>query len=203
MESDERGHTSARIAAVHRPGPAASKNEWRAWARRRRAEVDWAAVGEGVRHHLAAHLVGVDAGRVVVLYSSLPHEPPVDAVAGDPALAHLLFGLTRTEADALTVHPFASARDRHRYGFEQPVATSPMLDARSALFVVPGLAFDLVGIRLGHGGGYYDRLAATLPGAAWLGVTAAALVVPRLPAESHDLAVELLVTQAGVVSLQR
>lgn len=201
MDDDGRWHTRVRIAAVPRPDPAplpsASKDQWRAWARRRRGLLDWTAVGERVVGHLAAHLAGVEAGRLVVLYSALPHEPNVDAVATAGALRHLRFGLTRTAGPQLTVHPFDGVRERHRFGFAQPVAASPALAATEALFVVPGLAFDRMGVRLGNGGGYYDRLAETVPGASWLGVTAAALVVAELPAEPHDLAVDLLVTEEG------
>ncbi len=202
MQCDGRGHTRARIAAVRRPGPAASKDQWRAWARQRRAEVDWAAVGDRVRVHLVDALRSVEAGRVVVLFSALPHEPAVDAVASQPGCRHLVFGLTRTDA-TLSVHPFDSELERHRFGFDQPVASSPVLDATRALFVVPGLAFDRAGTRLGHGGGYYDRLAGSVPHATWWGVTAADLVVPRLPVEDHDLAVELLVTEAGIAAARR
>jgi 5-formyltetrahydrofolate cyclo-ligase len=128
---------------------------------------------------------------VVVLYAALGGEADIEAVATVPGLSHLRFGLTRTAADgSLTVHRFEAPRERHRFGFLQPRASAPVLAADAAVFVVPGLAFDHAGVRLGHGTGSFDRLAASLPAARWVGITAAALVVAALPAEPHDLRVE-------------
>ncbi|MEX2504362.1 MAG: 5-formyltetrahydrofolate cyclo-ligase [Egicoccus sp.] len=61
--------------------------------------------------------------------------------------------------------------------------------------IVPGVAFDLAGGRLGQGGGHYDRLLATLPTTATrIGVCFGCQVVPRVPREPHDAAVDLVVT---------
>ena len=66
--------------------------------------------------------------------------------------------------------------------------------------MLPGLAFDLFGNRLGRGAGYFDRLLrATRPDAKHVGVVAAALVVDRLPADDHDIPVEYLATEEGVI----
>ncbi len=68
--------------------------------------------------------------------------------------------------------------------------------------LLPGLAFDLWGGRLGRGAGYFDRLLmeidATVP---VVGVTPANLVVDRLPQEPHDLPVGHLATEEGVVEV--
>lgn len=62
--------------------------------------------------------------------------------------------------------------------------------------LVPGVAFDLAGGRLGQGGGHYDRLLAALPATATrIGVCFACQVVPRVPREPHDAAVDLVVTE--------
>lgn len=65
------------------------------------------------------------------------------------------------------------------------------------LILVPGLAFDFQGNRLGHGGGYYDRLLA-LPMAARafaVGLAYAFQMVPALPAEPWDRPVQAVVTE--------
>lgn len=65
--------------------------------------------------------------------------------------------------------------------------------------IVPGLAFDPRGGRLGSGGGHYDRLLATLPAdAARIGVGFTCQVVPWVPREPHDQPVSLLVTESAV-----
>ncbi len=66
--------------------------------------------------------------------------------------------------------------------------------------LLPGVAFDLHGNRLGHGAGYFDRLLpATREGAKLIGVVPVALVVDRLPVEAHDIAVRYLATEEGVI----
>lgn len=65
------------------------------------------------------------------------------------------------------------------------------------LILVPGLAFDTAGARLGYGGGYYDRLLA-LPLATTafvVGLAYAFQVVPRLPRQTWDRPVNAVVTE--------
>jgi len=65
--------------------------------------------------------------------------------------------------------------------------------------VVPGVAFDLQGRRLGSGQGFYDRLLARLrPDCARAGLCYDAQVVAQLPAEPHDQSVDLIVTERRV-----
>ena len=66
--------------------------------------------------------------------------------------------------------------------------------------LVPALAADLAGYRLGYGAGYFDRLLAGR-GARPFCVTAlpAGFVVESLPHEPHDIAVDLVVDEAGPV----
>lgn len=67
------------------------------------------------------------------------------------------------------------------------------------LFVVPGVAFDRRGGRLGYGRGYYDRLLAQARAdAAIVGVAFDVQVVERVPAEPHDVAMQLVVTESAV-----
>lgn len=65
--------------------------------------------------------------------------------------------------------------------------------------LVPGVAFDRCGGRLGHGAGYYDRLlggAGRLP--PLVGAAFEAQIVERVPMEPHDVFVDLVVTERGV-----
>ena len=59
--------------------------------------------------------------------------------------------------------------------------------------LVPGVAFDLDGRRLGRGKGYYDRLLATVTGAA-CGVAFDRQIVPRVPSEPHDARLNCILT---------
>jgi len=62
--------------------------------------------------------------------------------------------------------------------------------------LVPGVAFDAAGRRLGYGGGYYDRLLPLLaPGAARVVGAFDLQIVDRVPAAPHDLTVDAIVTE--------
>ena len=89
----------------------------------------------------------------------------------------------------------------HRLGFLQPHRTAPeVLPAELDMVLLPGLAFDLWGTRLGRGAGYFDELLSrTRPDAVAVGVTPAALVVDCLPVEPHDVRVSRLATEEGVI----
>jgi 5-formyltetrahydrofolate cyclo-ligase len=65
--------------------------------------------------------------------------------------------------------------------------------------VVPGVAFDPVGGRLGRGGGHYDRLLPSLPSdAPRIGMCFACQLVPMVPREPHDAAIDVVVSEHAV-----
>ncbi len=70
------------------------------------------------------------------------------------------------------------------------------------LCLVPGLAFDMLGYRIGYGKGYYDRFLAKTSVAA-LGLCYQELVLPCLPREACDRQVKLLVTEQGEILKSR
>jgi 5,10-methenyltetrahydrofolate synthetase len=68
------------------------------------------------------------------------------------------------------------------------------------LFVVPGLAFDLQGARLGRGGGWYDRALARYPQGIRVGFAYDFQVVSRLPEDPWDLRMHAVVTDARLIA---
>jgi 5-formyltetrahydrofolate cyclo-ligase len=70
--------------------------------------------------------------------------------------------------------------------------------------VIPGVSFDTLGYRLGHGAGYYDNLLARLrPGAVLAGLSFECQIVDELPIEPHDMGLHYVVTETTVYVGQR
>ncbi len=92
--------------------------------------------------------------------------------------------------------------ETRRHGVREPVEACEPLDlAEAQLLLVPGVAFDRIGGRLGRGGGFYDRFLARAPeGAAVVGACFAAQVVERVPTGGHDRPVSVLATEDGRVA---
>lgn len=67
------------------------------------------------------------------------------------------------------------------------------------LLIVPGLAFDRRGGRLGHGKGYYDRLLGNLrPDASTIGVAFECQILPAVPMLPHDVAMDFIATESAL-----
>jgi 5-formyltetrahydrofolate cyclo-ligase len=79
----------------------------------------------------------------------------------------------------------------------EPPAAAPVVPlAEIDLAVVPGVAFDPQGGRLGRGRGHYDATLSLLrPGAARVGIAFEVQVVPGVPGESHDVPLDAVVTE--------
>ncbi|MFO1395795.1 MAG: 5-formyltetrahydrofolate cyclo-ligase [Burkholderiales bacterium] len=90
-------------------------------------------------------------------------------------------------------------------GIPEPAETLPRVELRAIDWVlVPGVAFDVAGRRLGYGGGYYDRLLALLDAHAQRVAGAFDLqVVAAVPAAPHDLVVDLIVTETRLLPVVR
>jgi 5-formyltetrahydrofolate cyclo-ligase len=71
--------------------------------------------------------------------------------------------------------------------------------AEPDIILVPMLGFDRYGTRLGYGGGYYDRTLASLTKKPKLvGLAFAVQELPLIPRDTHDIPLDLVITEAGV-----
>ena len=69
--------------------------------------------------------------------------------------------------------------------------------------IVPAAVWAEDGFRVGYGGGYYDRFLDLIPRASRLGLGLELQVVPGVPHGSHDLPVDVLITEARVLRFPR
>lgn len=87
------------------------------------------------------------------------------------------------------------------WGIMEPSGTAPLAKAEQiAAVLVPGVAFDRTGGRIGYGGGYYDRLLADFSSAGLRPLLLAAAfdlqLRPGIPMESHDVKMDRIVTES-------
>ncbi|MEQ9607693.1 MAG: 5-formyltetrahydrofolate cyclo-ligase, partial [Kiloniellaceae bacterium] len=89
------------------------------------------------------------------------------------------------------------------FGTREPPQSAPLV--QPGLLLVPLLAFDAAGYRLGYGGGFYDRSLALLRRAGDIlavGLAFAAQQVPAVPREPTDQPLDLVVTERGAITPQ-
>ena len=87
------------------------------------------------------------------------------------------------------------------FGILEPNEDLPHCQPPSnSICLVPALLFDKDGYRLGYGKGYYDRFLANYQGKK-IGVARDAFMLPKLPRGFYDCAVDMLVSETGVLDL--
>jgi 5-formyltetrahydrofolate cyclo-ligase len=184
-----------------------NKTDLRHEARVRRkalARADFAAL---IARH--AEALAIKRGDIVGGYHALPDE-------ADPALllarlvemgAHIAFPRMAAKAMPLEFHlvPDGEVLAPGRHGIPEPMAHWPAVTP--VLLLVPLLAFDVTGHRLGYGGGFYDRTLLELQKGSALNVPAIGIAyagqeVASIPAEPHDRRLDGILTEHGLQRFQ-
>ena len=75
-------------------------------------------------------------------------------------------------------------------GIPEPIADEPVAHDETALVLMPGLAFDPQGHRIGYGGGFYDKFLAAEPSHPTLALCYEFQMLPKLDVEDHDIPVD-------------
>lgn len=75
-------------------------------------------------------------------------------------------------------------------GIPEPIADEPVAQDETALVLMPGLAFDPQGHRIGYGGGFYDKFLAAEPNHPTLALCYEFQMLPKLDVEDHDIPVD-------------
>jgi len=195
-----------RDLAAEEAAVAQAKREARARARQARDGVEQAE-RRAAAHELAYTLLALPeltGARVILAYAALPNEL-------DPAPAiwrlrkrGVRIAYPRIEAPGVLGMHFVDHEVElvpGPFGLAQPSeharrAAHSLIDA----VIVPGVAFDVQGTRLGYGGGYYDRLLPMCrPDCMRIGVGFDGQVLDHIPAEYHDECVDVVVTPMRVI----
>ncbi|MFA5890918.1 MAG: 5-formyltetrahydrofolate cyclo-ligase [Actinomycetota bacterium] len=88
-------------------------------------------------------------------------------------------------------------------GIPEPRSRFALHPAEASVIVLPGVAFDERGRRLGHGGGFYDAFLRESPVVPRIGICFEVQVVPEVPVEPHDERVDAVVTENRVIRCAR
>ncbi|HZL97555.1 MAG TPA: 5-formyltetrahydrofolate cyclo-ligase [Terriglobales bacterium] len=145
------------------------------------------------------------AGRTAALYRALAGEVPTERIRHAYLAAGVRLYYPRvTERRTLAFYPHREGDgwETGPYGNPEPSIPAGVEPRMSGwdIIVVPGLAFDRRGNRLGRGFGYYDRFLGGLPesvprvGLAW-----EIQRIPDVPVDAWDVPVHALVTEEGVI----
>jgi len=168
----------------------------------RRSRTDRIAADAGVRATLATLAADLDT---VAAYVPLPTEPGgpdlPDALA--PVCARLLLPVVRPDLD-LDWAVYTGSLVPAAFGLREPPGPrlGPAAVVSASLVIVPALAVDERGVRLGRGGGSYDRALARLgPGTLIVAALYDGEFVSALPCEEHDVRVHAVVTPSGLTRL--
>lgn len=152
---------------------------------------------------ISAH-PGFGAGRRIAIFSPLPSEPDLNALweHGPRQFSYPRVTQERIEFVAVTTIDDLAPSSWNPW-VREPASTpeTTVAPAEIDLILVPGLAFTRDGLRLGRGGGFYDRFLALLPASTIkLGVCFDTQIVETLPAEPHDHPLDMVVTETGFLA---
>lgn len=174
-------------------------------AERARLSAEQAALSS---EQVSRHILACDAYRkahCIMGYLAFGKELSVDAVL----LAALAEGKTVvvplvTSATEMTPVVLQNMHDFEldRYGIRSVRQPAEQIAPQDIdLVLVPGVAFDREGGRLGMGAGYYDRFLPQAENALLMGIAYDAFIQPNLPRDEFDVLVQLLASESGITTL--
>jgi 5-formyltetrahydrofolate cyclo-ligase len=191
--------------------PASAKTALRMFVRTRRKllakehpEADW-MVAKVAREPLARRFPD-PAGKIAALYYGFGSEVSPRILADQLAEAGWVLALPSVEGEsgAMVFRRWDRAAPliRDEIGLHAPSADNDILDPD--LVIVPLLAFDRDGVRLGQGGGYYDRALKALRDTREvfvLGLAYSGQETANLPREPHDQALDAILTEKEYIAV--
>lgn len=139
----------------------------------------------------------------LMAYLAFGDELSVASVVHAARSAGRAVAIPRTDWDHKSIEPVAyghaSVVQPGRHGVPEVVNPTPVAIEELAIVLVPGLAFTADGIRLGRGGGFYDRFLHRLTALGdarpvFVGVCFEEQVFGELPAEAHDVPMDAIIS---------
>jgi 5-formyltetrahydrofolate cyclo-ligase len=162
-------------------------------------EKEWRLKSDRISSHLqSSHLFS--SAKTILAYCSFRQEPDLSSLFAETKQ----WGLPRVDGKSLVWHRWQAGEPllTGAYGIFEPDANSPILEAEDVdLILVPAVACDLRGYRLGYGGGFYDRL---LCSPEWsskftIGIVFDFACLPQLPIDEWDRRLNGVCTETGLI----
>jgi 5-formyltetrahydrofolate cyclo-ligase len=173
-----------------------SKQDLRKEARARRAGLG--DVSAALADH--AEALSIAPGRVVAGYHAYQGEAdPVGLLTGLARQGcRIAFPRVVARKDLLMFHIVPEGENMRpgNFGIHEPMQDWP--EVAPDVVLVPMLAFDRDGHRLGYGGGFYDRTLTALPQARAIGIAFSGQEIPFIPQEPHDRRLREILTEQGL-----
>ena len=152
-------------------------------------------------------LVSFRFAETILFFSPIKGEPDV-TLAIDTALKagkKIAFPKSDTETCIMTYKFINSLSDLKEgaYGILEPSENAESyipFPYKHDICLVPAVCFDKKGFRIGYGKGFYDRFLSNFGGTA-IGLTMSSLLCDSLPKGKYDKAVNIIITEKGVITL--
>lgn len=138
------------------------------------------------------------AAHVVLIYHSLKDEVDTHDFIDKWSREKIML-LPVVKGDELEIRRYTAPENMAKgpFGIGEPTGRAFTDYDSIELAVVPGVAFDRQGHRLGHGKGYYDRLLPRLKRAYMIGVCFPYQIISQIPAEEHDIRMDEIISTQG------
>ena len=134
----------------------------------------------------------------ILMYHSLPDELSTHDFLSKWSSKKRFF-LPRVNGVNLDILPYDESRlELGSFHIEEPTGNNTVDPKEIELVIVPGVAYDKKGNRLGRGKGFYDRFL-TSTKATKIGVGYEFQIVDDLPAEQHDVKMDMIITQSTTI----
>ncbi len=172
-----------------------SKQDIRKMLRQREStgsSAEASAIISQLRHH--PHVL---SARTLLLYSSLPDEVPTQELIDEFVSKGKTVLLPRVINDTdMELRHYTGGSDLKKgaFGIMEPTGELFTDYNKIDVAIIPGVAFDKEGHRLGRGKGYYDRFLPLLPNAYKIGVCYPSRLLEHIPTDEHDIHMDEIIS---------
>ncbi len=148
----------------------------------------------------------IDGTNPVMVYASKPGEVDTSGLIGRLLARGVRIVVPIIEQETRTLR-LSFLRDPavlqpSTFSVPEPVGCEiPADPSEIDLVVVPMMAFDRRGFRLGYGAGYYDRFLSDHPRMRKIGVAFSCLELDRVPADDRDVPMDVIITEEGILEI--